>query len=450
MMNRRVLMIANDFPPIGGAGVQRSLYFAKYLAEFGWQPVVLTVKDVAFPAKDSTLLERLPQEVRVIRSGSLELRRVLWLWQKLARRLRGRRSRRLASSRPLSLEAPTRELGRTLKRWFFVPDDRILWAPFALLKSLRIIAQMDIQAVFVTAPCYSSGVIGTILSRITGLPLVLDLRDPWTRDPYLPSPTRVHAWLNSKMEAAAMRTAARVIVISEAMRRGFEEAYMEELTGKLVVLTNGYDAESMARVKPLEPQGRFVVGYVGSLYAHHLEVFRSFLQAWSRVAQRDSDFASESVLRLVGRCDPEVEREARSWERVTAEVYGYQPHLVGLRHLKGANVLLLIIRNLDPEKDLVTIPGKLFEYVAAGPPVIMIGPEGDAARIVRETQGLVHHQDDIPGIAASLERLYRAWAQGSTAIAPSAWPQYERRTLTGRLAAELDSVAADTTSGELR
>lgn len=449
-MKGRVLMIANDFPPIGGAGVQRSLYFAKYLADFGWQPVVLTVKDVVFPAKDPTLLEKLPREVRVFRSGSLELRRVLWLWQKLVRRVRGRGSRRQASGRPASLEAPTREMGRTLKRWFFVPDDRILWAPFALLKSLRIITRLNIQAVFVTAPAYSSGVIGTILSRMTGLPLVLDLRDPWTQDPYLPSPTKVHAWLNSKMEAAAIRRAARVIVISEAMRRGFEEAYPEKLTAKLVVLTNGYDAESIAGVKPVENQNRFVVGYVGSLYVHHLEVFRTFLQAWSRVAERNPGFASESVLSLVGRCDPEIEREARYWKRATTEVHGYLPHMEGLRHLKGADALLLIIRNLDPEKDLVTIPGKLFEYVAAGPPVIMIGPEGDAARIVRETKGLVHHQDDILGIATSLERLYRTWSEGSTTTAANAWPQYERRSLTGLLAAELDSLVADKTNGELR
>ena len=85
-MIRKTLIIANDFPPIGGAGVQRPFYFAKYLPRFGWLPTVVTIKEVIFPVHDYSLLGQLPPDVDIRRTESFELRRLLWWGRRLRRR----------------------------------------------------------------------------------------------------------------------------------------------------------------------------------------------------------------------------------------------------------------------------------------------------------------------------------------------------------------------------
>ncbi len=441
--DKRLLLIANDFPPIGGGGVHRPFYFAKYLGECGWAPIVLTVKDVAYRTKDPSLLAELPDSVPVLRTESLELRRLLWLAQRLAAK------RRPAAQAPPSevagvaadLGGQRRELGRHLRRWLFVPDDRVLWAPFAVAAALRAIRRHRVAAILATVPCYSSGVIGQILSRLTGVPLLLDLRDPWTRDPYLPSPTAFHAWLNARLEATSVARAARVILISEEMRKRFRRAYPKMPSRKFVTITNGYGADELASAEPVDAGGEFVLVYSGSLFAHHLPSFRAFCEAWTRLAERDAGFASSSKVWLVGKCDPEIQRELPAWPAVKAEALGYQPHSETIRYLRGASASLLLIKNLHPDRDLVTIPSKLFEYVGCGSPILMIGPEGDAADIVRETGGTVHREGDSEQITASLAELYGRHLRGGESAAPDRYRErYDRRHLAGLLAAELESV----------
>ena len=442
-----VLMIANDFPPIGGAGVQRSLYFAKYLPEHGWHPTVLTVKEVAFPAKDPTLLDALPPEVRVLRTESLELRRLLWLGRRLTTRRRPAAAVDAAASAHPADAANVgrrwRELARGLRRWLFVPDDRILWTPFAVVAGLRHARRHPVKVIYTTVPAYSCGVIGLLVSRLSGLPLVLDLRDPWTRDPYQPAPTRLHARLNALLEKAAIRRSSHLVVISEEMRRRFEAAYPQLDERRIRVITNGYDAATFEAVEPLDHGDRFVVAYVGSLYAHHRQVLRAACRAWDRAAQTDAGFARHAELEIVGRCDPEIVDELSSWPRVRSRRVGYQSHRRASAHLLGASALLLLIKDLDPDRDLVTIPGKLFDYLGAGPPILMIGPQGDAAEIVRSTGGRVLQEGDVEATCRALVDLFRHHADIDAPRALKASPRgrFERRALTADLAAILDEAA---------
>ncbi|HSR67777.1 MAG TPA: glycosyltransferase [Acidobacteriota bacterium] len=446
MSEKRVLFIANDFPPIGGAGIQRPLFFAKYLPEFGWFPVVLTVREVAYPVKDPTLLTRVPEEVRIVRTETLELRRLLWLIRR-ARRPKNGAAGKAAPGSDQAVSSKAREWGRALRRWLFVPDDRMLWAPFAVWAALREIRHAEISAIYATAPSYSSGVIGLIVSRLSSLPLVLDLRDPWTLDPYLPSATWLHAAVDRKLESATMKQAARIVVISETMRQRLLAVH-PGLEDKVRVITNGYDAQELDRLKAQEPGGKFLMVYSGSLYSHHKPALRAFCKAWSRLARDNEDFRQRAVLRLVGRCDPEIREEISHWQTsadLCAEVLGYLPHSESLSYLKGASALLLLIKELDPARHVITIPGKLFEYVAVDSPILMIGPDGDAAEIVRKTGGLVLRQGDCRGTVCALERIFRWHMEGSGPLTPTERREqrrrFERRTLTADLARQLDNAA---------
>lgn len=439
---RKVLMIANDFPPIGGAGVQRAFYFSKFLPELGWQPFVITVKDVSFPTKDPTLVPTLPDTVRIVRTESLELRRILWFLNGLRRNRAARDgATKDAGGSARNMGTGTRELGRSLKKWLFVPDDRMLWLPFVVPKAARIIRRETIALIYATAPPYSSAVIGAILSRLTQRPLVIDLRDPWSQDPYAPTPTPIHRRLNDRFERRALCEASRVVVISPTMRTDLLRGHPEVPAEKVQVITNGFDAREFAAIEPAKPNRRFVLAYVGSLYAHHREVLAALCKAWDTLADRNSDFADNSRLLLVGRCDPEIHAELRAWPGLDAEVLGYQPHETAIRHLKGASSLLLLIRDLDPEVHTITIPGKLFEYLGAGRRILMIGPRGDAADIVLQYDGRVHRQADVDGIRDSLAHLYASGTTEPVTAVTGDASEYDRRALTARLAQTFNEIA---------
>ena len=69
---RKVLLVAYQFPPVGAGGVARTAKFARYLPEFGWQPHVLTPRQATDLARDPTLLDELPDCVRIHRTQSFE------------------------------------------------------------------------------------------------------------------------------------------------------------------------------------------------------------------------------------------------------------------------------------------------------------------------------------------------------------------------------------------
>jgi glycosyltransferase involved in cell wall biosynthesis len=224
------------------------------------------------------------------------------------------------------------------------------------------------------------------------------------------------------------------------MRRNLLRAHPEVEPEKIEVITNGFDARDFATIEPAKRNCRFVLAYVGSLYAHHRDVLSAVCNAWSSLAERNPEFANNARLLLVGHCDPEIHAELRAWRGVDVEMLGYQPHEEAIAHLKGASALLLLIRDLDPDVHTITIPGKLFEYLGAGHQILMVGPQGDAADIVGRHAGFVHRQTDVRAISDSLEGLFRSGPAGIDAPVRANTTAYDRRSLTAQLAQVFNEV----------
>lgn len=445
--SRKLILLANDFPPIGGAGTQRPFYFSKYLSQMGWIPHIVTVKDVVFPVHDESLLPQLPNEVKIYRTESFELRRLLWWLRKLKALFKSDDSTRSTSKQVDSraLNPQLREVGRVFRKWFFVPDDRIFWAPFAIFKTLATAREHSIDIIFATVPCYSTAVIGYLSSLLTRLPLVIDLRDPWTDDPYSQPPTFVHRYINNLLEKVVLNRASKIIVISNEMKTRFLKKYSFP-NEKITVITNGYDANDFLNIVPIDLNGKFVIGYVGSLYAHHLDSIAVFCKAYNELASGNPEFRNTSEMWVIGRCDPEIIEEFSKWPNIAIKVHGYQPHNESIRLLKSCPCLLLLIKNLDSLTNLVTIPGKLFEYVGSGNPIIMIGPSGDAADIVLNGSGAVHRESDTVGIKESITKYFVQYMSGdSVSLRSDDASRFDRRTLTESLVVELNQIINNNT-----
>jgi glycosyltransferase involved in cell wall biosynthesis len=272
---------------------------------------------------------------------------------------------------------------------------------------------------------------------------VADYRHPWTGINYYDELPMMGAarGLDRRLERSVLREANRIITVSPS--------WAEELAGisersDLVVVHNGYDAEDFEGV-PRGPEAvardRFILAYVGSMYAT-----RNPTTLWPALAGlRAAGEAERLRTRLVGAVGEDVRAALRTTglDAVT-EVVSYVPHDVAVRAMTEAALLLLVVDPCRTERGILT--GKLYEYLASGRPVLAVGPlDGDAARLLEETgAGRLFARDDVTGMVAFVCDHYAAWEAGApkagadaAAVAP-----YARQAEAGQIAAVLDAATA--------
>jgi len=441
MGKRKLLHVTSYFPPMGGAGVQRHFYFAKYLPSFGWQPFVITVKNVAFTMYDPTVLQDIPEECQIYRTNSLQLAHLLWWQQRL---LRGRSDKSHDKSTSEFSKPTVTNLARSIREWFFIPDDVIMWAPFAVQTAVKICRSGKMDAVLCTSPPYGTMVVGFLVSKATNLPLIVDLRDPWTQDPYFKMPTWFHRNANEALERKVLNHASMIIAICSKMKENILNKHSNLQESRIRVITNGFASEDFEDIQPIDTHGKFTISYVGALYEHHRDVFESFCKALVKAIDQEPELGENVQIMIVGRTELQVSEIAKKYgleDKIS--LTGYLSHRECLQYTMGTDLLLLLIKEIAINKtQTVTIPGKLFEYLASGNPIMMIGPQGDAADIVTSSKiGTVSAPNDVNAISSELIRYFQQFENGHLRrqLLPEIM-QYERKGLTEKLAGELDDL----------
>jgi len=427
----RLLLVTYYYPPSGGSGVQRPLKMSRYLPDFGWDVTVLTVDPAyaAYPDPDPSMLADVPPGVTVERTRS---------WDPYAAyaRLLGAKKDDLVGVGGLKAAegaGAKQRLAAWLRANVFLPDARVGWVPFALKRARELHAEQPFDAVVTTAPPMSLHLVGRAFARATGVPWVADFRDPWT-DRYdlqaLPR-SRAALALDRAMERAVLRRASRVVTVSPALARS-----LETRRGRPVdVIPNGFDEADFLGDDPPRNPDVFTLSFVGNLVEHY-----DLRALWTAMA-RLHDPALR--LRVVGNAALRLLAEAEAAgvaEQV--EQVAYVPHAEAVAEMRAAEALLLPIPRADGAEGILT--GKLFEYLAAGRPIVGLGPpDGDAADIVRQTDaGAFFGWDDADGLAAYLADVLAAWRDGNPlrGASPEAARAYSRRGQAGALANLLTST----------
>ncbi|MFZ5585546.1 MAG: glycosyltransferase [Thermodesulfobacteriota bacterium] len=418
---RSLLFISYVFPPSGGAGVQRAVKFVKYLPAQGWRPVVVTPARPSVPLRDPGLLGELPPEVVVRRLVSLEP---------------DAPEGASTSGRAGGLSA----LGRlkALAGGLLFPDRHVLWLPTALPGALAAARRHQAQAVLVTAPPFSAFLLGWAVSRLAGLPLVLDFRDDWSgffsKGFAAQGGGRLWRALVRAAEGLCVGAAARVIGNTPEMTARLRRVHGGPAE-KYVWIPNGYDPADFAflRHAPAPPpagDGRLRLLYTGTVFGSH-----PLDDLWAGFARLTPAERRRFVVTVVGRVVPGQVVDP-GLEGLTVNLLPYEPHQAVVRRMAQADVLLLTLAGL-PGLDAM-VPAKLFEYLAVGRPVLAIAPFGAAAKIVEATgAGAVV----APGDPAALAARLRAWlADPPRPLGPP--PRaFDRRLHTALLARALDQAA---------
>lgn len=406
----QVLVIACAFPPTGGPGVQRTVKFVKYLPLFGWTPIVWASEVLPGLPEDRTLLSDVPPGVCVHRIGQDRAARLMnrvgqivgghlfpgagWV----SGRLDGVRAHRAAQ---------------------MLPDDQIGWARRTLGSIERSMATFSPEVIYSTYSPASNHWIALQLKRSTGLPWVADFRDLWTDDYRYQERSARRRVAHRTLEQEVLESADVVVGVT---RRQTEilAGHVPQRRDRFVTITNGYDPADFAGVRPKSSgvadgalpscsgSAPFAISHVGRLCRRRTP--DALFEGLAKFVGACGDSAGSVVFNVVGHAGRAVVERLRSIGLVV-HTHGQVHHGDAVAHMRGSHLLLLPIPE-GPNSDSV-IPGKLFEYLAAGRAILLIGSEkGEAARIVSGCGAGRAVPFDAEAIAASLLKSFLAWRAG--------------------------------------
>lgn len=450
---RRLLLVANPFPPLASGGNARQLRFARYLPESGWDVTVLTVRATG-PAP-------VPEELRIVRAAAPAPDAAYWFARRTVRGLRsaGRRAPGDSDVPPTgtaeaplvaaATAAPAPEVPRAaagashggvaahrfsrrgvVNDWLFVPDEWVGWIAPAVQRGRQLLREERFDAIMSSFPRPSTELVASILARDSGLPWLADYRDPWATRHLRRYPTPLHRRAHFSLEEWALRPAAAVTTtagpIAETLRRRFPN-----LADRVYVLPNGYDPPSDSATPqppPVLGDGSWLV-HTGRLYGRSSQLER-MLRAFATLP-------ADVHWLFVGIEGAEVRRLAAGLgvgERV--HTVPFVPHDQALAYQRAGDGLVLITGDA-PE----ALSSKVFEYLVAGRPIFAFVPQRSAAHdLLAQTGGAVLAPQDREPDAALREFVDGARRGALPPPDPAVVAQYDGRRLTRRLAGLLDCL----------
>jgi glycosyltransferase involved in cell wall biosynthesis len=404
---RRVLVLAYYFPPVGGAGVQRTLKFVKYLAALGWDATVVSTRSRAYEVRDASLVAEIPPTTRVARPPAFALARYLGIALYKLRLMR-------------------------LRAYVLWPDGGLGWMPFAFVASMRAVRRDRPDVLFSTSSPYGGHLVALLVARLTGLPWVADFRDEWSANPYLVGEPRLLTRLSERAERVITSHATKVVVAADYFRL----SGLSVGDPRRIEIVNGVDESDVLQPSPGPPSDRFVLAHVGSLY--QIRDPSPALRAFGNLVSRGEIDGARFEVRLVGNVwipgfapPPGVE--------VTTT--GHVSHARAIEEMTTATALLLYV----PRGDLAP-SGKLFEYLASGRPVLCLASEENlASRLVAGWEaGIVSDPDDEAEIEKALLALWRRWQEDGLPeqeqVRALVLERYSRSSTAARLAGVLEDA----------
>ncbi len=428
---KKLLVIAYYFPPSGGPGVQRVLKHIKYLPEFGWQPVVLTVGDANFPARDESLLEQVPESTIVYRTKIYEP-------YDLYRLLTGKKPGQAIDVNTIKKADQQLSLKEKLAEWvratFFIPDARTAWQLTARKAVDRIISEHEINAVYSSSPPYTCSLIARYAKKKHKLHWIAGFRDPWTD--FLTTPKRwfLPRMIDRSLERSVFEQADLVECAWEGIIKDALGKYPSLDKSKFLHVPNGFDSADFPDVERKD-NSKFTLTYTGSMYGRRNPA--SLFEAIEGLITEGKLNPEEFRLNFIGRFGEEVhEMFNKASFRNSINIVGYVPHEKSIEYLLKSDSLLLVVDEAKESNEIV--PGKVFEYIGVIRPIIAIAPvESAIAGILKKTgSGKVAHQAQIDKIAKIFIDYFTSWKEGKKLFTPhtSEIIKYERREAAKKLA----------------
>jgi glycosyltransferase involved in cell wall biosynthesis len=358
--------------------------------------------------------------------------------------------------------------------FFLRPDKNVLaWVPSAVRESVRIAARERIDAIYTSVGPMSSVLLGARLKRRLRVPWVVDYRDPWTDDGMALWPSRWHYRWECRQEGRALQVADAIVVVTPGMQEMMAARY-PHLADRIHLIPNGFDRTDFPCAEPQPPRGVLRISYTGASvdYDFRPEVVRvgRLVRMWiagfgfraeaydlstysplylfravRELLKREPQRAKHLELCFAGHFGPRNRAllQELGLQDLVREL-GYLAHRDSVRVLMESDLLFLSLPTpVVAGRRSYHYTGKIFEYLAAGRPILGAVPAGDARDLIeRARAGWCVDPRDTPAFSRLIGELMDRKLAGTLQIDPdrAVVEEFDRRRLTGRLAAVLDAV----------
>ncbi len=378
---KKVLWITYFWPPSGKATLHWPLKIIKHLPQFNWEPTILTVKDEKFTQKDLSLLKEVDPNLKVVKSKAFEP-------FDLYRKFTGKsKDENLIASETISKSNKnlTHKISIWIRMNLFVPDARVGWYLSGVNKGLEILENEKFDAIVTIGPPHSTHLIGFRLSKKTKLPHIPILIDPWVDIIYYKEFKRSKPTLalDNYFERKVLSNASQVVFVTETTKKDFTKKY-EFLKEKSHVLYWGYNEDSFKGISKQKSENEVLV-HAGNIFD-----YQNPKEFW-KTLKIELNQGRKLKIKFIGTVGPKIkESVAQNGLANITEYLGFLPFKEMIQEIVNASYLLVCAS--EPRH----VPGKLFEYLRTGNPIIAFGDENrEVKRILEETSaGMIFHYNE--------------------------------------------------------
>lgn len=450
---KKILLISYHFPPDNAVGGLRVARFSRHFPSFGWEPIVLTLKD---RYRDRLDRDRMKDVVHVTVVQTITLPRMKDIFLKarefVSSLLRGKKRNQTKEAKtdvePERDKIEKETFLQKVKRYgislfIFLPDENKNWVLPALLRAVYEIKRRKIDCAFTSGPPHSTHLIGLLAKKLTGAAWIADFRDPWIdvlddRPPATRSAIsdRIERW----MEKQVIKNADKVLTTTKGLKQVFENKYPTESRDKFLYVPNGIDRDKIPSEPRSEKYPTYTITYAGTLYEGRSP--EPIFEAVSGLIAQGRIGPGEIRLKLIGNCDS---IDGRSTSDVATayglqnvvEVSGHVPYDKAIQVMRSSHLLLLIV----PSNHSLCVPAKVYDYFGVEVKILAITEYGATFDLINETQGgRCFSPTDIGGIREYLCECMKNGNQESSRVDPSRYRPFDAKRIAQELAEALSEV----------
>lgn len=421
---RNVLIISFLFNQTEHIGTVRLRGLVKYLPEFGWNPVILTVKTSTVPDKKIIVFET-PYD------------NIIDVWKK---RIGIPTDKSLKESYHLTPSGKEKKtiIDSIIYLWdeiFAYPDPTINWSISAIEKGDEIVKERHFDAILSSIRPCTSHIIAKELVKRKKIPWIADFRDLWTQNHYFKH-SKIREFFEKRLELDTLSSANALITISDSFSEKLKNLHKNK---KVYIITNGYDPDQVNPGVPLTK--KFSILYTGKIYRGRQDPEPLFRVLKSLIDEKEIDPATIEV-HFFGDREEWLMSDSKKYDlENVVQIHGQISREESIQKQRESQVLLLLTWNDPDEKGIYT--GKLFDYLAARRPILALGLHGSVISDVLDLTRAGRTVSSDAEIKEQILTFYHEYKKDgfvSYAGVPSEIEKFSHREMARKFAQVLEDI----------
>jgi glycosyltransferase involved in cell wall biosynthesis len=392
---KKVLIISYCFPPRGWAGGLRIQGLAKYLPEFGWEPIILTPK---LPESPNTKFRIIQTPYRDV-IGSLTKA----IGFKTEEGVKSQIKKKLGMCTPKNKRLFVDSILLFIQEIIAYPDLEKGWYQYAIKAGSELLQQEKIDAIISSSSPVTCHLIAKELKMKYKIPWIADLRDLWTQNHYYQY-TRIRKFIERRLELKILHEADAIVTVSQPLAEMLGRLHKN---GIIYSIPSGFDPEEANSASNANLTKKFTIIHTGQLYQGKRDPSKLFA-AFDKLIPEGKINPNDVEVRFYGSKEDWLESDVKRYGlQDIVNWYGIIPRNIALEKQRESQVLLLLL--WDHPEEIGVYTGKIFEYLAARRPILAIGgPEGVVKELLADTNAGIY-ATSVDDVKKALEGYYREY-----------------------------------------